>query len=202
MSSMLRIATVNATTYTYDAINRRIKMTDALSYTTQWQYDAVGNMTTLTDANGHATKYTYDAVNRPLKETYPDSLSRSYTYDAAGNLITRTDQLGQTTDYGYSDLYFLTNRNYPSAINDSFTYDLSGRMSHGIARLMERHVSPTTAPTELLGRPKDGQSIGYMYNIPARTRQLTYPGGRVITETTDARGRMAPHRQLRGRRPR
>jgi len=29
-----------------------------------------------------------------------------------------------------------------------------------------------------------------VYNIPGRTRQLTYPGSRVITEHTDARTRM------------
>jgi uncharacterized protein RhaS with RHS repeats len=35
------------------------------------------------------------------------------------------------------------------------------------------------------------QSIGYSYNIPAGTRTITYPSGRVITEESDLRGRLA-----------
>jgi len=180
----------NVTTYTYDAINRRTKMTDALSESTQWAYDSVGNMITQTDANSHATKYTYDAVNRPLKETYPDNLSRSYTYDAASNLITRADQLGRTTNYAYSDLYFLLSRTYPSAINDFFTYDLSGRMLTALRGSWTDTFQYDSA-NRITGATQNGQSIGYVYDIPARTRQLTYPGGRVITETTDYRSRMA-----------
>jgi RHS repeat-associated protein len=179
----------NTTSYTYDAINRRIGMTDALGNTTQWQYDPVGNLIKLTDANGHATQYFYDAVNRPRRETYPDGLSRSYTYDSAGNLLTRTDQIGQVTNYTYSDLYFLLGRAYPSAINDSFTYDLSGRMLTG-----QRGTWPDTfaydSANRVTGTAQNGQTVGYVYNIPGRTRQITYPGGRVITEHPDARTRM------------
>ena len=180
----------NATTYTYDAINRRISMTDALGDVTQWQYDPVGNLIKLTDANSHATQYFYDAVNRPHQETYPDGLSRFYTYDSVGNLLTRTDQIGQITNYSYNDLYFLTSRTYPSAINDSFTYDLSGRMLSA-----QRGTWPDTFVYDSADRvtttTQNGETIGYVYNVPARTRQLTYPGGRVIAETTDARTHMS-----------
>jgi RHS repeat-associated protein len=37
---------------------------------------------------------------------------------------------------------------------------------------------------------QNGETIGYVYNIPGRTRQITYPGGRVIAEHTDFRWRM------------
>jgi RHS repeat-associated protein len=179
----------NATTYIYDNINRRISMTDALSDTTQWQYDAVGNLTKLTDANGHVTQYFYDTVNRPHQETYADGFSRSYVYDSVGNLITRTDQLGQVTNYTYNDLYFLTGRTYPSAINDSFTYDLSGRMLSA-QRGTWADTFTYDGADRITGTTQNGESISYVYNIPARTRELTYPGGRVITENTDARSRM------------
>ena len=49
-------------------------MTDALGNITQFQYDPVGNLVKIIDANGHATQYTYDAVNRPHQETYADGL--------------------------------------------------------------------------------------------------------------------------------
>jgi len=179
----------NATSYTYDALNRRSTMTDALGNTTTWQYDLVGNLTRLSDANLHATQYIYDAVNRPQQETYADGLSRSYTYDAVGNILTRTDQIGQVTNYAYNDLYFLTGRSYPSAVNDTFTYDLSGRMLTG-----QRGTWPVTFAYDGANRvtqtAQNGHTISYGYNIPGRTRQVTYPGSRVITEHTDARTRM------------
>ena len=37
---------------------------------------------------------------------------------------------------------------------------------------------------------QNGQTIAYSYNIPGRTRTVTYPGSRVITEHTDARTRL------------
>jgi RHS repeat-associated protein len=179
----------NATSYTYDAINRRIGMTDALGNVTQWQYDPVGNLIKLTDAKLNATQYAYDAVNRPLKKTYPDLLSRSYTYDQAGNLLTRTDQKSQTTTYSYNDLYFLVSRAYPFSGTDAMTYDLSGRM------LSAQHGSwPDTfsydGANRLTQSVQNGNAISYVYNIPGRTRQITYPSGRVITEHTDFRERM------------
>jgi RHS repeat-associated protein len=179
----------NATTYVYDAINRKTSSTDALGNATQFQYDAVGNLTRLTDANSHATQYQFDAVNRPVRETYADSLFRSYAYDGVGNLLTRTDQIGQTTTYAYSDLYFLLSRTYPSAVNDAFTYDLSGRMLSA-----QRGTWPVTFTYDGANRVtqtvQNGHTINYTYNIPGRTRTMTYPGGRVITETTDARERL------------
>jgi RHS repeat-associated protein len=184
----------NATTYVYDAINRSISVTDALGNVTQSQYDPVGNLIKLTDANGHATQYTYDPVDRPSKETYADGLSRSYTYDPVGNLIARTDQIGQITNYTYSDLYFLAGRSYPTS-NDTFTYDLSGRMGSAQRVVVSPPFSWLDTFTydganRITQTMQNGKAISYLYNIPGRTRQLTYPGSRVITEQTDARTRL------------
>ncbi len=179
----------NPTSFTYDALNRRSTTTDALGNTSQWQYDLVGNTIRLTDANSHITQYGYDAINRRASETYADSKTRSFTYDGVGNMITRTDQIGQVTTYSYNDLYFQTGRSYPSAINDTFTYDLAGR-----ALTAQRGTWAVTFSYDGANRitqtVQNGHVINYSYNIPGRTRTLTYPGGRVITEHTDARTRM------------
>jgi len=179
----------NVTATAYDAINRRISTTDALGNTTLAQYDPVGNLTRLTDANSHATQYAYDGVNREITETYADGTARGYTYDGVGNVLTRTDQVGHVTHYAYSDLYFLTSRTYPSAVNDSFTYDLSGRMLTG-----QRGAWPVTFTYDggdrVIRTVQNTQTITYSYNIPGRTRTVTYPGGRMITENTDVRARM------------
>ncbi len=184
----------NNTTWSYDAANRRITKTDALGNVTQSQYDPVGNVTKLTDANSHATQYAFDAVNRQISETFADGTARSYTYDKVGNVLTRTDQLGQVTQYAYNDLYFLLSRSYPSQNNDTFSYDLSGRMlnaeradwlesfSYDGADRITRTLFPSLHNLEM---------ISYTYDIPNRTRTLSYPSGaNTITEHTDARYRM------------
>ena len=178
----------NPTTYTYDAINRRLTITDAQPATTSYpvrpgrQSDSA-----ITDANGHTTSFAYDTVNRKISETYPDLSHNTitWTYDKVGNVMTRTDQKSQITTYTYSDLYFLTESSLSPVGTDTFTYDLSGRVLTG--NTTSRHAGwnetfPTMALTALCRAFRIAQTISYVYNIPGRTRTLTYPGGRTITE--------------------
>jgi RHS repeat-associated protein len=180
----------HATTYTYDADNRRITSTDALGGVTSYQYDPVGNRTRVTDANGHATQYQYDAINRQTGETYANGTVLTLQYDAVGNITRRTDQIGQVTTYVYDDLYDLTSRSYPSLVNDSYTYDLAQRMLTA-----QRGSWPDAfvydGADRTLQATQNGRVVTYSYNIPGRTRTVTYPGGRTIVEHTDARTRIA-----------
>ena len=178
------------TTYTYDADNRRTTITDAQPATTTFQYDPVGNLLSVTDANNHTTSFTYDKVNRKLTETYPDLSNNTiiWTYDMVGNVLTRTDQKSQLTTYAYSDLYFLLSRSYPSGV-DSFTYDLSGRVLTGnTTRGFGWNESFQYDGSDRLTQSvQNSKTISYVYNIPGRTRTLTYPGGRNIVEQKDFR---------------
>lgn len=180
------------TTHTYDHINRRISTTDALSATTHYQYDGVGNLLQITDANVHNTTYEYDPVNRRIAEIYPDPPPnrRTFTYDFVGNLASRTDQKSQVTTYLYTDLYFLETRDYPISPDDHFTYDLSGRMLSA-----ERGgwlvANTYDGGNRLTQSVQNGRDVTYLYNIPGRTRLMTYPGGRQILETTDLRSRLS-----------
>ncbi len=198
----------NVTTHDYDFINRRIRTTDAQPFITEYAYDGVGNLKVIRAFNDtedpidppQVTRYDYDAINRLVKETYPDSGVRSFSYDGVGNLVTRTDQKGQVTQYQYSDLYFLTKRDYPVSGDDTLSYDLSGRMlsacragapddvvdacSGWLVTFAYDGANRVTATTQ------NGKTVGYAYDIPNRLRDLTYPGGKSITETTDPRSRL------------
>jgi len=180
------------TTYEYDAINRRITLTDALGHVTHYEYDGVGNLAKITDAKATpgVTQYQYDSVNRLTKEIYPDAApnTRTFTYDLASNLKTRTDQKGQTTTYNYNDLYFLLKRDYPVSADDNMTYDLSGRMLSG-ERAGWQATFAYDGANRITQSVQNGKTVSYAYNIPGRTRTLTYPGGRQITEKMDFRDR-------------
>ncbi|MBB5447926.1 MULTISPECIES: hypothetical protein, partial [unclassified Paraburkholderia] len=72
---------------------------DAMGYSKNFSYDAVGNLRVSTDELGRRTDYTYDRANqlieiaRPVLANGQRSIDR-YEYDSAGNRIAHTDALG------------------------------------------------------------------------------------------------------------
>jgi RHS repeat-associated protein len=79
----------------YDAANEQIQFD---STTPNLTYDANGNLTSQTDANG-TTTYTWDARNRLVAMSGP-GVSASFVYDALGRRISKTIN-GVTTDFQY-----------------------------------------------------------------------------------------------------
>ena len=57
--------------------------------TVKYDYDAVGQVTTVHHPNDKVTTYEYDLLGHKLKVNHPDAGEVSYTYDAAGNLLTK-----------------------------------------------------------------------------------------------------------------
>jgi YD repeat-containing protein len=93
-------AAPNVSTTTYDALGRKLLMTDADGISTAaWSYS--GNSTTATDEAGHASRQVVDALGR-LTDVYEDPLNlnlhTSYLYDPLGNLntVTQSGVLGET----------------------------------------------------------------------------------------------------------
>ncbi len=179
----------NSITYSYDALGRRLSVSDQLGNITTYSYDSVGNKTSVTDAKGNVTTYSYDGANRLVQEAYADGTNVSYTYDGVGNRLTRTDQNGIITTYTYDALNRLTLRDYPGNNDDSFSYDLGGRMLTA-----DNAVSSVRYSYDAINRVtqerQNGKVVSYAYNTAARTRQVTYPGGRVIQENRDLRERL------------
>ena len=175
--------------FQFDEQNRLIQTRDALGNRSRRTYDGVGNLVRILDAKNHSTAYEYDDVNRLVKETYADGGMRTFTFDAASNLLTRTDQKGQSTTYTYDALNRLTARSYPLSPPDILTYDAEGRMLTA-----ERGNWPVTftydGANRLVQTTQNGQGINYIYDIPGRTRTISYPGGRFIVEQTDFRNRL------------
>jgi RHS repeat-associated protein len=114
-----------------------------------YDYDANGNLTKLTEPSG-ITVYEYDNLNRLTKEILPFPLgTNEYTYDAAGNLLTVADA-GGTTSYEYNavnlntkvtqpgnhatnlvyhaDRNFRTETQYPNGVTVFSTPDAANRL--------------------------------------------------------------------------
>jgi RHS repeat-associated protein len=110
------------TTYTYDGLDRVTKITFHDESSISYAYDAVGNVTSMSDNTG-TTSYTYDALYRLTKETFPDAKTNSYGYDSAGNLLSFADP-GGTVAYVYDAVNRLVTLTEPSGKKTTFTYDV------------------------------------------------------------------------------
>ena len=126
----------------------RIATIDGLGGRATFTYDAADQLVALTDAESQTTTYQYDAAGRKIKETYADHVAGTsagdadygiveLSYDAAGRLQRRSDQLGDTCTQGYDLGGRLSHRDYRTRVNspsgtisdiDTFTYDGVGRM--------------------------------------------------------------------------
>lgn len=92
----------NATSYTYDALNRLTGITYAAVSTppVTFAYDADGNRTAMTDGAG-TESFAYDALSRLTSDTRGTD-SFGYTFDSAGNLLTRTYPDGTVTTASFT----------------------------------------------------------------------------------------------------
>ncbi|UXY15344.1 hypothetical protein N8I74_18865 [Chitiniphilus purpureus] len=118
-------ATVS-TFYDYDALGRLERIMDAQGHQTTFTYDANGNRTSRKDALGRETRYAYDPLNRLVRITHPDGGIVELRYDARDNLVSVKDALGFTTTYTYNGFDDLIRLLSPDSGSSTTTYDASG----------------------------------------------------------------------------
>ena len=91
------------TYYQYNALNQVTHVTDALGGLTSLQYDTNGNLLSVTDSRNapHSTTYSYDNMNGLQARTDPLGNSESFGYDNNENLTCLTDGRGKVTVFQY-----------------------------------------------------------------------------------------------------
>jgi len=92
---------------------------------TTYTYDALGRLTSLTDAVGNTTSYTYDYRGLVLSETNENLDARYYSYDALGRLTQKTDRNERVTTYNYDAMGRLTSEKWlgeSDAVLKTFAY--------------------------------------------------------------------------------
>ncbi len=103
----------------YTTTNARTTMT----------YNAVGDLLTVTDADGSKTQMNYDTMNRETSITYPDSTQESWTYDGAGKVLTDTEANGTVLSSLYNTIGEVTCLKSGSSTVCT-TYDADGNCAH------------------------------------------------------------------------
>lgn len=151
-------ATTNAN-YTYDAVNRLTKITDSANLAVAYAYDAASRLTSRTLPNSVATTYTYDGLDRltRLKDAKANTViaDNQYSYNNAGDITQNIDQSG-THGYGYDMIDRLTSATYTGTPNESYVYD-------GVGNRTSSHKSATYG-YQPLNRLVSTATGSYIYN--------------------------------------
>jgi RHS repeat-associated protein len=138
--------------YTYEPVFQQIQtITDPLNQTTEFSYDAYGNLIRILDPEDNKVDFTYDerghikTVTRyhdttPLATAYgydgadlisvQDPLNRIYEYfpDAAGRIVNVKDALGRFTHMEYDDLDRVAAITDPQGKSQHRSYDGNGNV--------------------------------------------------------------------------
>jgi YD repeat-containing protein len=155
--------------------------------TYSYQYDAVGNLTRITDPLNRITDQQYDALNRLTVQRQPliDGVRPvvQYDYDGLGQLISVNDPRNVTTTYTIDGLGNQTQQASPDTGPTHKTYDEAGNVK-----------TVTDAKN---------QTTVYHYDALNRITRLVYHDGNTVTYTYDvgpyAKGRLSSIADANGR---
>ncbi len=174
-----------AAAYTYDGLDRltRLKHTKGAATVADYQYqqNAVGNITQLTEQTG-AHVYGYDSVDRLTSATHPTQPAESYAYDGVGN---RTSSHRAST-YNYQPF-----NKAVTVGTTSYSYDANGNLTSktdatGTWQYVWDYGNRLTQVTK-----PDGQIVTYKYDALGRRverakggvwMRFTYDGADVVLD--------------------
>jgi RHS repeat-associated protein len=155
--------------------------TGGLNYVTQYGYDEVGNLTSVTNARGRTTTYTYDIADRLVQANYPDNTSESWDHHDDGRVASHTDGRGRTTSYHYDADDRLAAVGTLKAIDYPNDTDVGiGRDRDGLITSITDATGTSTAEYYDSGWLKrftngDGKATTFEYNHVGLLSKLTAP---------------------------
>ena len=165
------------------SVNTSLNTTDPITGNTQWSlaysYDANGNLSQRTDAQGVVSVYTYDGLNRNTAVDYQNTPADP------------TNSINPDTTRSYDGATLGKGR---------FWFDYQGGNYSAGAQVEHRAVDGYDA----LGRPvtvrqmfktngvwSAAYTTGRTYHLTGNAQTQTYPSGRTVTYTQDTAGRLS-----------
>jgi RHS repeat-associated protein len=170
---------LDTTKFTYDALDRLTKVTDAKNHTTEYQYDAAGNKTKVINAKNKETTYTYNELNQIKSVTDANNKTTTYDYDLNGNQTKITYPNGNSVSYGYDSVNRQDVISYNGTQTYTFNYDANNNL---------------TKETDVVS----GKSTEYAYDADNRLKQVKEPNGNQTDYTYDANGNVTQQKLTAG----
>ncbi len=159
-------------TYTYNANAQKLTATNPQGQTTQWTYDAKGNLTQSVDAQGLVTTYSdYNLDGKPQIITSPTGQVTKLTYDDAGRVLTQSVTIG-----------------YPSLSNISANQGMLSTIVNAITSVFRDDKS--VVKYDITKQDSQTATTSYQYDGVGQLIQTTLPDGQVISYQYDDAHRM------------
>ena len=178
---------------------------------TQYSYDGLGRLVSVTDAEGNVTSSVYDMGDRRVSVVHPASGETRFTYDALGNVLTRqTANLRDSAlfiEYTY-DRGRLSSVSYPEhpendvhyyygGVDDGdhakgrlcFRRDATGGEQYAYDNLgnVKRTLRTVTVPNEDVGT----FLTEFEYDSFGKLLSMTYPDGEKVCYWYDGSGQLS-----------
>ena len=184
-----------------------------LNYVTSYSYDALNNLTTITQGAQTRT-FVYDSLKRLTSASNPENGTVSYQYDNNGNLTQKTDARLVVTSFIYDALNRVTTKLYringqpdPNTGDVEYLYDnaANGKGRPWLTFTWGAHPFQTavggydalgrvTQLYHLFGNGQGGwypaYGINATYDLVGHVKSMTYPSGRNVTNSFDNAGRL------------
>lgn len=191
------------TTYNYDYANRLVSIVQQLgsgNIITNYTYDILDNVGSLTDPNSNVTNYSFDDFGRlRLQNSQSVSGQTTYTYDYDDNPLTITDANNATTTNTYDAINRkLTSTSIRTGLpTETFTWTYDGAVANGNGRLTsvsdssgantnsftyDRRGHIVTEAPHIAG---SAYSLTYGYDPNGNRTSVTYADSNVLTYTYD-----------------
>lgn len=221
-----------STAYTYDANGNLDQTTDALgrkvdnsvdpldrlasslqdmtgvAAETKFAYDALDQLTKVTDPKGLQTLYSYTALGDLTQLNSPDTGITAYLYDSAGNRTRQTDARGKIANYAYDALNRLTTVAYPTeaALDTTYTWDVAqagcpsgetyskgrlAKIADGSGTTVYCHDRFGNLVRKMQTTNGKVFTLRYVYEVSGRLQKVIYPGGAEVVYTRDNQGRVS-----------
>ncbi|WP_219460869.1 RHS repeat-associated core domain-containing protein [Nonomuraea rhizosphaerae] len=194
----------NATSFEYDALDNRVRVTDPPAApgqpAGQWvnEFDKAGEQLTAIDPTGARTQATYDDLGRQITRTIVErkpvvaSYITNLEYDDAGNPTKAILPGNKITSYTVNAVGEVTAKTDPMNNITRYDYDLIGRP----AKVTDAEENASTAEYDRAGRltgvknlDKTGaikRAVGYGYDAAGNPTEITSGEGHVTRRTFDA----------------
>ena len=189
-------------TYNYDSQGRLLSQTDPANQSIGFTYGANSNAPiTVRDAKAQTTQYTYNAYGELTGITYLDGKSETYTYDLSGRLAQVKERSGDTFTYTYNSVGRITRKDFSDATYEQFTYDSAGRVA--TVRDVRGGTTALTYDTNnqltKIAYP-GGRFLSFTYDTVGRRTQMVDQTGFTTNYSYDAEGRLSELKNASGAR--
>ena len=173
--------------FTFDDTGRLVSEADANGNTVTLQYDATGQLHTVTDATGRVV-LTFGFDQAGLIASVTDVAGRTVTFGHTGtDLTSATDVLGHTETYGYDTRHLMTSHTSKLGATVAELYDADGWWNGWVDALGDRGQVIYDVPAhQAVSIDPLGNETVYQWNDLGSTVKVIAADGEVTTNTWDA----------------